>query len=682
MQRSIELPSGGAIGEAAPWGGMVYGICYHRSCVRPERRRAVFALLFAVGALVGSQALASAHAPRIHLSGHLLSGEKPLAGVPVTLYQTSADRGTPIPLGRAVSRENGSFKISYAVLQRPNSVLYVVAARAGSVRLASVIPGPSVDRAVVVNERTTVATGFALAQFIAGRKISGKSPGLQNAATMATDLVDIRTGSLAEVLRTRPNGSQTSTLRTFNTLSNMLVPCVRALGHCRRLFRLATAPGGTAPRGTLAAVAEIARNPWHNVDRLFALARSGAAPYRPALRRSKRPDAWTLALRFDGDGKTVSGPGNIAVDARGNLWVTNNYVYSRNPLAPVCGSQLLLKFTPAGRFAKGSPYSGGGLNGAGFGITLDPRGHIWVGNFGFASVNCRHQPPHNSVSEFSLSGKPLSPSASKQSTGGFTQGGVSWPQGTVADKKGNIWIANCGNNTITRYASGNPMAEKSLGSLGIEKPFDIALNGKGQAFITGNGNNKVAVLNNDGSPTAGSPVAGGGLNKPMGIASDSRGNMWIANSGVVDVPCPDGGLSTTGKGGSVTLIRADGAAQGKAFTGGGLTIPWGVAVDGNDDVWVANFGGKRLSEFCGVHTARCPRGVRTGEAITPPSGYGFNGLVRNTGVQVDPSGNVWLANNWKTFPIPTANPGGYQLVVYIGLAGPIRTPLIGPPHHL
>ena len=39
------------------------------------------------------------------------------------------------------------------------------------------------------------------------------------------------------------------------------------------------------------------------------------------------------------------------------------------------------------------------------------------------------------------------------------------------------------------------------------------------------------------------------------------------------------------------------------------------------------------------------------------SGYGFDGLVRNTGVAVDLSGNVWLANNWKNVPIQT-NPGG------------------------
>jgi hypothetical protein len=29
--------------------------------------------------------------------------------------------------------------------------------------------------------------------------------------------------------------------------------------------------------------------------------------------------------------------------------------------------------------------------------------------------------------------------------------------------------------------------------------------------------------------------------------------------------------------------------------------------------------------------------------------------------------------------LPQQNPGGYQMVVYIGLAGPLRTPLIGPP---
>ena len=84
--------------------------------------------------------------------------------------------------------------------------------------------------------------------------------------------------------------------------------------------------------------------------------------------------------------------------------------------------------------------------------------------------------------------------------------------------------------------------------------------------------------------------------------------------------------------------------------------------------------GSRLFEHCDC--------IFTGHPITPATGYGFDGLVRNTGVQIDPSGNVWVANNWKSYPFPGRNPGGYQMVVFIGLAGPPRTPLIGPPRPL
>lgn len=77
-----------------------------------------------------------------------------------------------------------------------------------------------------------------------------------------------------------------------------------------------------------------------------------------------------------------------------------------------------------------------------------------------------------------------------------------------------------------------------------------------------------------------------------------------------------------------------------------------------------------------------PPGTRTGQPISPPGGYGFDGLVRNTNVQVDPSGNLWITNNWKLKARPLKNPGGYQMVVYIGVAGPVRTPLIGPPRAL
>ena len=94
---------------------------------------------------------------------------------------------------------------------------------------------------------------------------------------------------------------------------------------------------------------------------------------------------------------------------------------------------------------------------------------------------------------------------------------------------------------------------------------------------------------------------------------------------------------------------------------------------------VVNFDGQRLSQLCGSRGEdACLPGKTTGDPISPDGSYDFDGLVRNTGLQIDPSGNVWLAKNWETVLVPT-NPGGHQMVVFIGLAEPVKTPLIGPP---
>jgi len=56
----------------------------------------------------------------------------------------------------------------------------------------------------------------------------------------------------------------------------------------------------------------------------------------------------------------------------------------------------------------------------------------------------------------------------------------------------------------------------------------------------------------------------------------------------------------------------------------------------------------------------------------------FTGLERNTAAEIDPSGNVWLTNNWEILAVPQ-NPGGKSLVVFLGIATPVKPPLIGPP---
>jgi sugar lactone lactonase YvrE len=619
-----------------------------------------------------------------------------MAGMNVVLLAATPGKEHQARLGATRSGPGGAFSLRYQRTAK-RAVKYLVATRPGGAaeagfpvpasayRLAAVIGAGRPPMKVTVNERTTVAAAYAMAQFLRGNRLAGKNPGLRNAAAMARNLVRVGDGGLSPVLKRFPNGGATSTLPSFDSLANTVVACRFRNGRCARLLQLA---GLGKPAGdTLQALLSIAHYPWHSVGPLFRLARRVRPAYRPSLGAGDRPDAWTLALRFEGDGESISGPGNFAIDAGGNVWATNNYEFSRNRHQPVCGAQNLLRFTPTGRFYPGSPYTGGGLSGAGFGISIDPANHVWVGNFGFAAPECPTQPPHNSVSEFTIGGKPLSPgleefpAGSAKFRGGFEAGEISWPQGTVSDQQGNIWIASCANGNVAIYPGGDPAAARvvQVWRLGVGAPFDIAFNGSGEAFVTGNSTSTVGMLGPTGLPS-GHRIEGGGLDKPLGIAADSSGNMWVANSAAITIPCETESATREGEAGAV-LIKPNGElAREKPFTGAGMTVPWGIAVDGDDNVWVANFGGRRLSELCGTQPQLCPPGKRrTGAPISPnDSGYGFDGLVRNTGVAIDPSGNVWVANNWKNVPVQT-NPGGYQVVAFLGLAAPIKTPLIGPP---
>ncbi|UCE64608.1 MAG: hypothetical protein JSU59_05595, partial [Nitrospirota bacterium] len=354
-----------------------------------------------------------------------------------------------------------------------------------------------------------------------------------------------------------------------------------------------------------------------------------------------------------------------------------------------------------------SPYFGGGLSGVGFGITLDPRGRVWVGNFGFQAPACGNGmvPPdhpnkipatHNSVSLFRSNGVPLSGSQ------GFTKGHISWPQATVSDRKGNIWIANCGNDTVTIYPKGHPWRSKNI-SLGGDplpplqdpsdppriKPFGIAIDPNGNAWVTGNKSQAVYRISSHGKVVK--LQSDGLISWPMGISGDSQGNMWVSNSDSVDIPCNDEIDPQSGENPSIVLYPAQGG-QPRQFTGGGISIPWGNAVDGNDTLWVFNFGHNpfnigqdfdwpltALSHFCG--TGKCPAGLKVGDPISPSTGYTSDALERMTGGAVDPSGNLWLLNNWKInapFTFET-NPGGNSFVIVPGAAKPVKTPLIGPP---
>ena len=199
----------------------------------------------------------------------------------------------------------------------------------------------------------------------------------------------------------------------------------------KSLFALTTSPGNPPPRTTSEALANLAREPGLHVDAIFALTLLSDA-YAPHL--VAMPDAWTVAVKVndtgsDAKGLEFGGPGNLAFDQRGYAWVTNNVVQGTPDSTD---SVVVLK--PNGQPADGrkgtpvSPLTGGGLLGTGFGVTVDPKGFAWFGNFGWGSCDtCDPSPGGNgSISRFTPSGAAMS------QPNGY-QGGPLRAQGLASD---------------------------------------------------------------------------------------------------------------------------------------------------------------------------------------------------------------------------------------------------------
>ncbi|MEV6165401.1 NHL repeat-containing protein [Streptomyces sp. NPDC052052] len=578
----------------------------------------------------------------------------------VTLF--AGDREGARVLGRATTDGAGTFRIRPGPGGPTGSVQYVEATPSGdpSLRLRSVVgvgPGGGVpqrsESAVTVNEFTTVATTYALAQFTDRSGITGPSPGLQNAAATSYNLADPASGKPGKVVSDRNNGSRNDTLATLGTLANLVSLCApgSGTGLCQDMLRLATPEGGSAPGDTAEAVLNLAHNPSLATGRLYALA-ARTHTYSPAL--TSAPSAWVLALHFTAP--EVYAPGRMAIDARGNVWASNNWLPgTRNP------SPYVTVQDPVGNPALNSPISGGGMKAGAWGIAIDHAGSVWVPSYG-----------GDAMAKYSSAGKPLSPGT------GFRNGGLNHPQGTAVDQRGNVWIANFyglkgnrGQGSVIVYPHGDPSKAITITGGGLDHPFSLQIDGYGRAWVsnarlngaklldtrtpTGHAGGSVTVIGPDFKPTSFSPIKDASLDWPLGLAVDSGNNVWV----------PDFVSN------SVTRIGSDGTVAG-VYKLPTPIAPWSVAVDGSDRVWVAGFGAPSVSVLCGTNTSACPPGSSTGSVLSPRDGYRSPSLQHLTAVQLDQSGNVWLANNWSAITPPT---GGDGLVELIGAATPVCTPL-------
>ncbi|WP_160152325.1 hypothetical protein [Microbulbifer sp. ALW1] len=660
------------------------------------------------------------------IQGRVQAATKPISGAEVTLWR--AGSGHPSKLAQTKTDNEGRFTLSPDAAGGAAGVLYLTSSggiaqtaespQANTALQFLAILGTSPPKSVTLNERTTVASVWTAAVFLKDQILTGHLQGLKIAAGNVPNLVDLETGELGPVIQNPLNSAQTPTLARFNTLSILLSGCAQAPGNCNKLFAAATPPGGKAPDNTLSAAQNIARNPWHNAQSLFALLdafypvpagkRWRKTPFIPYLNFA--PSAWTLSLVYSGGG--LNSLGGIAIDDDGNMWADDNFLVGAQSTIFAGFGGGLSKLAPDGKplSPMTTGFRGGGIDGPGFGIAISADDKVWATSLAGKNISVFDR----------KTGAPLSPES------GYDFGGkLGSMQGIIVTPNGDVWALDNGRHQIVHLPGGDAAKGRILGSaltgkpeegkLQFKAPFHLAIDHKDRIWVTNSGGDTVTRFPASDPDRAEYFKVGFA---PRAVAIDSRGNAWVANT--VGTPTTREKLAfieaklkakaeshkrgvseeqqaaqewidlyeiiTRFPGGNVSLLSTEGTLLG-TFDGNNSTIgAWGVAIDGNDNVWIANSTGRSITQLCGVRTDACPPGFKTGQAISPPSGY-IGGLQIVTDVAIDPAGNVWVANNWdrpdegfKKDPDEALSTrfGGNGAVVFFGLAAPVKTPLIGP----
>jgi DNA-binding beta-propeller fold protein YncE len=286
--------------------------------------------------------------------------------------------------------------------------------------------------------------------------------------------------------------------------------------------------------------------------------------------------------------------------------------------------------------------------------------------------------------------------------GPATSASLYHPGGTAVDAKGDLFIADSGDNVVREVTPAgviSRIAGTGIAGLGfagphgfpaklgsLDHPQNVAVNAAGDVFVADTYNNRVVKVTPQGQVIA---VAGDGaagysgdgrlavfaeLNSPTGVAVDANGNLYIADSAnnlIRRVDAKTGVITTVA--GDYAADKANDGLGGFSGDGGPATSaqlddPQGVALDGAGDLFIADTFNNAIREVtpAGTITTVVNSATASGGAPAPggeSSGKAPTASKLNTpyGVAIDPStDDLYIAdtNNSKIAEVTgLAQPG-------------------------
>ncbi len=264
-----------------------------------------------------------------------------------------------------------------------------------------------------------------------------------------------------------------------------------------------------------------------------------------------------------------------------------------------------------------------------------------------------------------------------QNKGGVSANSLNLHAGLAVDGSGNLYVADAGNNRVLFYPAGSTTATRVYGQGGsfntndanhggisadsLSNPQNVVVDSSGNLYVADQSNNRVLfypvgtttatrVYGQNGNFTTNSANSDGvsatTLAQPYGLALDSTGNLYVTdylNSRVLFYPA--GNTTATqvyGQNGSFTANSMNNGGLGA----NSLYQPTGVAVDASGDLYVADIYNNRVL-FYPYNSTTATKvygqpGFTTNSANN--GGISANSLNNPMAIALDSSGNLYVAD--------------------------------------